>query len=359
VKRDVRWLSMLCVCHFAMAEPPAPSGALIAPTDARISIMGRVDASDAARLRFAYPGITIRFRFTGGAAAALWLCDSDSVWITTIVDHGEPVLQLLKKGASEVAVASGLDAGPHTVEIVKRTETWQGVLTFGGVRLEPGGQLLAAPALSSRKLLFIGDSVTCGAGVDNYPTCQKAPGRNGNPYDSYGMLLGRRLDAQVHLVCYGGRGVVRDYRGLKDVLNAPEFFHYSVPTDDAARRAEWSDTRWVPNAVVVSLGTNDWNLQKTQPLAQDEFVTKYVKFLRELTLRYPAAPIFVTQGAIVSDPVLAEWIQETVTRVADDRVRWLASRHYPGSECDAHPELLQHRRMADDLEPVLRQALGW
>lgn len=58
-----------------------------------------------------------------------------------------------------------------------------------------------------------------------------------------------------------------------------------MPADDEARRAEWSDTRWVPNAVVVPLGTNDWNLQKTQPLEQDEFVTKYVKFLRELILR--------------------------------------------------------------------------
>jgi lysophospholipase L1-like esterase len=355
-----RVLAVLACAAIAGAQAPqANERAMISPADARIALVGRIDASNPARPRLAYPGTTIRFRFTGSAAAAAFVSDTENIYVEVVVDHGEPRVLHLSKGASEVVLATGLDNGPHTVEIVKRTETWQGILTFAGVRLAKDGGLVDPPAAPRRKLLFIGDSVTCGAGVDNYPACPTDRHRASNAYDSYGMVLGRRLDAEVHLVGYGGRGVVRDYRGKRDVLNAPQFFHYSVPSDDVAQRGEWKSDGWTPDAIVVSLGTNDWNLQKTEPLTEEEFAGTYVKFVGELLRTYPKAVIFLTQGSIVSDPVLSEYVLETVRQVADARVRWVESRHFPGSQCDSHPELLQHRQIADDFEAVLRHGLGW
>jgi hypothetical protein len=40
-------------------------------------------------------------------------------------------------------------------------------------------------------------------------------------------------------------------------------------------------------------------------------------------------------------------------------VLWFASRHFPGSTCDAHPDKPQHLQIADDLEVKLREILGW
>lgn len=90
--------------------------------------------------------------------------DTPSSFLTVVVDHDEPQIYSVPKGDSELLLAKGLDEGPHTAEFVKRTETWEGTLTFTGLRLSTTGALLNAPALSQRKLLFIGDSVTCGAG---------------------------------------------------------------------------------------------------------------------------------------------------------------------------------------------------
>jgi hypothetical protein len=74
------------------------------------------------------------------------------------------------------------------------------------------GASLADPLpLPQRNLLFIGDPVTCVAGIDNWPVCPTEPNRHSNGYDAYGMVLGRHLDAQAALVGYGGRGIVRDY----------------------------------------------------------------------------------------------------------------------------------------------------
>ncbi len=332
----------------------------IPPTDTRIQIVGRVDAHDPARIRMAYPGVTIRFRFTGDLAVVTLSSDADDTYVATVVEGGKPQVHRLAKGENQIAIStSDLGPGPHTVEVVKRTETWQGVLTFTGLRMGTGATLVAPPPLPQRKLLFIGDSVTCGAGVDNYPECPTENNRHSNGYDAYGMLLGRHLDAQAELVCYGGRGVVRDYLGHRDGLQAPQFFNYSVMADDPSQRSNWADNGWTPDAVVISLGTNDWNLQKTDPLTEEEFVSDYLGLLHNVRQHYPKTWIVLTQGSIVSDPVLSQWIQETVKRAADPRVVWFASRHFAGSACDAHPDKMQHAEIADDFEVKLRELLGW
>ena len=342
------------------AQTFAATPSTISPTDPHIQIIGRVDRSDPADIRIAYPGVTLRFRFSGDLAVAQLTSDHDDTYVAVIVEGGKPQIHRLGKGDNEIIVSTAdLGPGPHTVQVVKRTEPWQGTLTFEGIRLGTGAALVDPPPLPERKLLFIGDSVTCGAGVDNLPICPAETNRHSNGYDAYGMVLGRRLDAQSELVCYGGRGVVRDYLGHRNVLNAPQFFHYAIPADDPAHAAKWVDDGWTPDAVVISLGTNDWNLQKTDPLTKEEFVSKYLGLVRDVRKHYPRAWIVLTQGSIVADPVLSQWVQDTVKQMNDSRVVWLASRHFSGSTCDAHPDKMQHLEIANDLEVELRKLLGW
>jgi hypothetical protein len=67
----------------------------------------------------------------------------------------------------------------------------------------------------------------------------------------------------------------------------------------------------------------------------------------------------LTQGSIVGDPVLSQWVQETGKRMNDPRTVWFASHHFPGSTCDTHPDKMQHLEIADDFEVELRKPLGW
>ncbi len=181
------------------------------------------------------------------------------------------------------------------------------------------------------------------------------------------MLVARALDAQCHLVAYGGRGVIRDWQGRSDVLNAPQFFDLAVP-DEPGPAPAWDHSLYAPDAVFVSLGTNDFNLALGALPEREAFVSTCVRLLKAVRERYPRAPVFITEGAIVddaSDPgrkpksTLREYLDETVRRLADPRVRHLEAEHYPGDACNAHPTREQHRLMARDIEPVLREALGW
>ncbi|HKF46751.1 MAG TPA: GDSL-type esterase/lipase family protein [Terracidiphilus sp.] len=336
---------------------------LIPVNDSHLRILGRTDDRDPAHPRLAYPGTGIEFRLMGTSAELHVVSDSAASALTIVVDHGAPGLRLLAAGDNSVSIAMPVDNGPHTVQVYKRTETWQGILTLNGLSLAPGGTLLDPPPVSTRKLMFVGDSVTCGVGIDNNAQCTHDPQLPDiNPYESYGMLLGRRLDADTQLVCYGGRGLVRDYRGLTvedNVLNIPQFVSLAIPADKPEARAPWDPARFQPDAIFVSLGTNDMNLEKTKPLDPDKWVAHYVAFLHGVRRDYPRTLIFVTEGAIVTNPLLAQLVQRAAGDSLDSRVLYTPSQHYPGNGCNGHPTRIQHQHMADDFEPVLRRALGW
>lgn len=332
-------------------------------SDPHLRILGRADDRDPAHPRIAYPAAGLEFRFKGTGAQLNVSSDTPNSALTVVIDHGAPVLKLLAQGENTVALAAGLDDFPHTAQIYKRTETWQGIITLNSLTLPQGATLLDLPPQPARKLMFVGDSVTCGVGIDNNAQCTHDPQLPDiNAYESYGMLLGRRLDADTQLVCYGGRGLERDYRGLTiadNVVNIPQFLTLAIASDSPGGRVPWDIARFQPDAIFISVGTNDMNLEGTKPLDEPTWVAEYVAFLHQVRRNYPHSLILVTEGAIVTNPLLAQMIQRAAAQSLDSRVVYTPSQHYPGNGCNGHPTGRQHQHMADDFEPVLRRALNW
>jgi len=301
-------------------------------SDPRVEIMGRVDRSRPDRIRIGYPGVTFRVRFDGPSLRVRVACSTDQSHVSVLVDGGAPRVLRLPKGVGEVSLADGLGAGEHSLELVHRTETWQGVISVLGFLPAAGARVLPAEPWPTRRLLFIGDSVTCGEAIDRGPTCAKDSSW-WNAYLSYGMVLSRALHAQCQLVCYGGRGLVRDWQGKSDVLNAPQFFDLALPDES---RPKWEHASYQPDVILVSLGTNDFNLGSGEFPERQTFVSSYVAFVHALRAQYPLAHIVLTEGAIVSDAerpqksVLRAYIAETAQRLGDARVQGRASQPLPG-----------------------------
>jgi hypothetical protein len=338
---------------------------LVAPSDPHVAVMGRVDRPDRGTIRVGYPGVTLRLRFVGPSLGVRLSCDTPNSYVAVIVDGGEPRVLRLPRGDSDTVLADGLSAGPHSVDVVHRTETWMGVVTVHGFLLPPGGSLLPPDPWPARRMLFVGDSVTCGERIDRQPG-ETEPFASSNGYLSYGMRLARIFDAQCHLVCYGGRGLVRDWRGRSDVLTVPQIFDLAVP--DETGPPAWDHAAYVPDVVFVSVGTNDFNLAIGPLPEREAFVSAYVRFVRAIRARYPRAFVLLTEGAIVNDEadparpqktVLREFLAETVRRLADSRVLFVPSEHYPGDAQNAHPTREQHAAMARDFEPIVRRIVGW
>jgi lysophospholipase L1-like esterase len=340
------------------------SSAPLAVENPSIHILGRYQALPNHDIRLGYPGTGLSFRFSGTSLGLTLTANSNSSALTVVIDHGEPAMVLVAKGAQTLKLADNLAAGPHTAEIYKRTETFQGILDFTNLQLAAGGELLSPAPLPVRKLLFVGDSVTCGAHVDDdNPTCTDDPLHpSSDPYHTYGMTLGRRLDAQTDLVCYIGRGLQRTYGGktaTDGLLNVPQFLDLTLAMEGVTKPVLWDANAYQPDGIVVSVGTNDFGLEKTQPLDATSWVADYVKLLRRLRAEYPAATILATEGAMVTDPRLRQYVQQAVADAHDPQIQWAKATHYPGSSCNGHPTAAQHLKMADDMEPQLRNALHW
>ena len=352
----------------ATASTPAMS-TVISPRDARFQYVGRFAFAGDGEAKMGFPGVTIRFVYRGPAPTVLFGAASPYCAFNLAVNGWEPVVIRLPEGRSELPLPSGpAPQGGWLVELVRRNENWQGIASFHGLVLPAGCELLAPPPLPERRLMFIGDSITGGEAIDRYPPELDNTPRMANAPRSYGMLLGRALGAQVHLVSCGGRGVMRNWKGEgadRDVT-APQFFQRALP-DDAD--APWDHARYQPDAVVIALGQNDLSSGWIEETA---FTAAFANFLADIRKAHPRAAVLFTESPMRSeDPATEDGKKREFQRkclrtviaaahaAGDTRVAFAPLHQFPGTPTNAHPVAFQHERMAAELIGPLRALTGW
>jgi Carbohydrate esterase 2 N-terminal/GDSL-like Lipase/Acylhydrolase family len=332
----------------------------ISATDKRIAVMGRTQQNSDGSLRFAYPGVSF---FMNTNAASLHMTassNSGNAWLDVIIDDGEPKLIQIGQAPQNYELFRFEKAGKHKVQIINRTETWQAISTITQFELrdekQRSGKLLAAPRLPKRKILVLGDSVTCAEMIDRVAGEKPNPRWN-NARESYGMLMAKQLKAQVNLVCMGGRGLVRSWDGKTNEHNLPDFYQFSVPEDNSP--AAWQHAHYQPDVILSAIGTNDFSPGIPE---RENYVATYVELVQKLLVNHTHAQIILTEGAIITGEkkaALIDYIAEVVKRVASPRVHSATSTVYPGDATDSHPTKAQHAAMANDLTPQLKTLMKW
>src|SRR5450830_505187 len=272
-------LSAASAALFVLGQ--AGAAETIAATDARVAWMGRT-VVDAGTASFAYPGVSAYLRFDGGKLVMDVASTGRKSWLDIVVDGQVRAVHLVQ-GRSRVVLVDRRMKGQRkkesTVQVLHRSETWQGTVTVRGFTTD--GAFAAPPELPPRRLMVLGDSVTCGEALDRTP-----PGKKDavwwNPRLSYGMLAGQALQAQVHLVCHGGRGLVRSWNGRTDEFNLGRLYELAIA--DPPRPVPWDQHRYAPDLIVSAIGTNDF----TPGIPEREaYVTEYVTLVQTLLRDHP------------------------------------------------------------------------
>lgn len=339
----------------------AATTAIVPATDPRIAWTGRTQHLPDDAIRFAFPGVSLSLRVQAARVILHVTASSADCWFDLELDYAAPRTLLLPAGEAEVVIADHLDPlRDHRIKLIRRIESWMGVVTVHAVRTA-GGVLLPADPAPDRRLLFIGDSITCGACVDYLPPDWPEGNAMSNANGSYGMVLARRLNAQAHLISYGGRGLQRDYQGWGNerTANAPLFFERTLADDPTS---VWDHASYQPHGIIIGLGTNDFN----QGIPDREaWIPAYICFIARLRAVYPAARILLLTSPLIGQRVdngdaqksaaLAGYIAEIVRRCSEAgerRLSWLALPHLPGAR-NSHPDAHGHQRIADLLAPEL------
>lgn len=338
----------------------ADSPFFVPAADPAVRYEGRCAPGPDGSVRLGFPGVSVHLRFHGGSLSLRASAVREN-FVDVIVDSGPPRQLRLAAGVGSYPLVQDAEAADHSVAIVRCNESWEGTCDYLGFELDPSGRLLAAPRLPQRKIMFIGDSVTCGAMTAWVPGRDLKDWSNSNARLSYGMIVARELGAQCALVSYGGRGIVRDWQGIRDTRNAPQFYELALPDDPAT---PWRHADYVPDAIGIQLGTNDFSQGIPD---QNEFVNTYVEFVRKVRRDAPAALIFLMDSPILTDEpsngpkraVLHAYLLQIIERLRDPRVILAPLAHCPGVPGNGHPTGAEHEAMARELEPVLRKALGW
>lgn len=356
----LNWVLVIffCVAVFPLAAQKNTGAALnyFAANHPDIQYTGRIDFRNPLLPRFWQPGVYIETKFLGSSCEIILrdqeLWGKNHNYIEVVVDGRMTRLQTTSK-QDTISVAQNLSDGIHTLLICKNTEANIGYLEFVGIRCKG----LAKPSPKpSRKIEFIGNSITCGTGSDQSAMpCGKGVWHDQhNAYLSYGPIIARALNAQWSLSAVSGVGLMHSCCGM-DIIMPPVFDKIDMRSDSVA----WDFSRYQPDVVTVCLGQND-GIQDSV-----KFCSAYVKFIHDLRGHYPKAQIILLtspMGDIPLTTVLKKYLKSirlAMKKQGDQKVdTYFYSKQYHNG-CDSHPDLAEHQLMATELGSFIKGKMKW
>jgi lysophospholipase L1-like esterase len=326
-----------------------------------IQFIGRFDHTDPKHVGFDWPGVYICAKFDG-TSCAVRLNDHNNEYAVTI-DQRAPRL-LTTDSSSTYLVASGLsDSLPHTIMIQKRTETFVGKGEFDGFILDRGCTLLLPDKRPNRRIEFIGNSITCGYGVEGDSSgCHFSP-ETENACLSYAAMTSRALHSDYALIAYSGRGMVRNYgdSNTTSIDPMPALYDRTCFSDTTKK---WDFSSWVPQAVVINLGTNDFS---THPFPEKQiFQQAYIKLIHRVRALYPGVTMFCISGPMIGQPCTG-YINEIVAQEQrgkrDKDVFFVEIDRSLFNDadwgCDTHPNISGMSKMTNILVSIMKIRMNW
>jgi lysophospholipase L1-like esterase len=356
----MRKFLLLMSLSLAAAAPVAAESLLVPPDNPALVYSARIDRSAPGRASLSWSGARIRLRFTGSSVALRMTDDTGETYLRAWVD-GRP-LPKVHVGAAKglVTLASGLSAGEHTVEVVRITEGMQGLSHFEGFVLDADAKTLPWPAGPDRRLLFIGDSITCGYGVESDDPAEHFSPSTEDFCQGYTGLTIAALQADYLVVSRSGIGMVRDYDGPYEGNDDAMPLIYDRMLYGRATPA-WNPADFTPQVICINLGTND---HSTTGVNREKYTTTYLHFADKLLSQYPKAKLVLLQGPMNNSKPLHEDLQKVLAGLRakhGDRVNFLelSAQGELGYGADSHPNRRQSKRNAAELTAYLRGLMGW
>jgi hypothetical protein len=382
------------------------------PYDPHIQYVGRLDLSDPAGPWFAESATYITARFRGDSVFARIQDENyagDQLnFFDVIVDDRPPFTLTLSTSRASYDLRPVDDGGApialpcsdHTITLVKRTEATVGKDQFQGFKF---AEILPPdpPPSPLHRIEIVGDSWACGFGIEaptpSSPQCsENGLGQCGygqgveDGYKAFGPVLARLLNAQWHLTCESGIGLVRNNLAASGIgpRPMPQVYPYLYPNtyllEDPANQALWLPTQWgglgdaavpgTPDLVVVELGGNDLSLVSADggvlppiPVGSldggPSFVQGFLDFIALLTADFPGASILLVSNA----PEVQTAVNEVVDYYGPGGGGANANLHVYGysliisdlTGCQGHPSATAQAQAGAQLAAYIRQVTGW
>jgi lysophospholipase L1-like esterase len=226
------------------------------------------------------------------------------------------------------------------IRIIKLSEAAPSV--FGIVEIEADS--ISPTAKKPLLIEFIGDSITCGYGVDDEDREHGFSVAKEDFTKTYAYKTAAALNADYTVTAFSGYGIISGYtdngeKNRESIL--PPFY---PPAGLSSH----------PDVIVINLGTNDDSYCGDDTDRQAEFEEAYVDFLEQIRQTNPSVPIICTLGIMGSR--LYKRI-ETAVKDFDNvyTLKFTEQIEADGYAADWHPSEATHQKAALQLIEFIKE----
>jgi len=207
---------------------------------------------------------------------------------------------------------------------------------------------------------FIGDSITCGYGV-NGTLGEVFSTRSEDATKAYAFLAATKLNCDYSMVAMSGHGVISGYTEADTADTTKLVMPYYETlgrcyTEDPVftpQKIAW-DFRRTADIVVVNLGTNDSSFCKNIKARKKAFADAYVRLLYKVRERNPRAKIWCALG--VMEQMVYDSLSEAAKRFRSETgdreiytLKFDLQRPEDGFAIDWHPTAVTQEKAAKRL----------
>lgn len=351
-----------------------------APTSENVKALGRTMLTDDDMLWLAFSGSGAEFTFNGTKAEVVIAGDDnaekpdneDNQARIAIYVNGERVVDDMIDHAEETyTVFESETPAECDVKIVKLSETANSTCAVKSVTVDAEEGIKPAEK-KAHFIEFVGDSITCGYGVDDEVKEHHFSTTTEDVTKTYAYKTAEKLDADYSMVSISGYGIISGYSdGKKKVAEQqlPKYYDklgnsYGTFGGKRVSGQAWDFTGYTPDAIVVNLGTNDASYTKNKEDRVQDYVDSYVEFLKKLRTNNPDAQIFCTLGIMGQDlyPAVEQAVQNYSEETGDTKVTAMAfdiQSQSDGYAADWHPTEATHEKASEKLVSEIKSVMGW
>ena len=337
--------------------------------DPGVTVSGRTTAdADGLSRSFDWEGVS--FFMNVNNTGAVWMnVNSTSSGLNRVIAHiglkgnwYEQTRQWVQPGANMLLVASNLNK-ENLVRVFFELEPAfngganGGFFTVNGFSLDDGGSL-TAPFQFARRLEIVGDSISAGYGAMGIGGGCPVMDWTSSNYATYDHDICEFFQANCSVVAWSGKGMYENCCDSGETMPS----YYLQAFGGRPYSTDWDFSSFVPDAMLINLGTNDFD-HDSGPAWEANFTSTYVAFVLNATHRYgqPTMPVFLAQGNMNNGLQLQNALLAAATAINNTggSAFYLDLRVGPTDGCGGHPGTLGHAAMFAAAKPVIGSVMGW
>jgi len=209
-----------------------------------------------------------------------------------------------------------------------------------------------------RKIEFIGDSYTSGYGNLELGGNKKTP-ENTDGCLSYAYIASQLLDADANIESASGAGATMNNTdsATKSIKNTMplRIKNSTLVTSTMSETTPWDYSKFIPQIVVVFLGTNDYSGTPVKGSDPEYFKAGYKDFLLELRGYYPNATII---GCSKPSGCYQNEAKEVIESLNDKKIIHFTFTKFDSTGVNKHPYYTTDIEMAEELVAKINSIPG-